>query len=608
MKFLLRGYPAAIFVPLLLLALLPAQAPLPLPEPLNPDYLARLAARHKSDYAQHRAFGKDDLPYIVHIDWLGVPQAKLANFKRVMNWWLNQMSWERDPAQLQDVPGSAGRLQWLDLRNYRWSLKAWTTVAGREFFRQEPWIDDNTAQAVRDGLGVKPDPKLTKKDIFPVFGLMWAPWLFRETIESDRSPSYYDLLFARQRFGKQAAKKTGKRVKRTRTVYHSGGDYTQHPDGHVRPNLPAGTYTIEWYDTVEGGHADAQAFKDFPKDVDEWNSAFGIDVSKAFARKEDILNEFGAVVEGGRDDPKRGSIVALNNRFLVTTPTPISAAMQSFDVFETRDDRDFVEESPVLPFKLRTKGVKFDAGELLAYLPNGGQAGFLINAEGKRVEVAVKAVDGRGASSRLTPGVRNPGDCVACHASSGGYILPNNLIKQVLDGGVDLYAKDRRKAIEYRGFFLGWERRVKAIQDPYLQLILETTRAAYPSAYAWEAAFKREDWPRLHTLLGQAETAKRDKGWTGSQLETRFKEFRDWYDDPVTPEQAAAETGVPLNVFKLLCATPAAELKKVKGQVDLRTARISMLARGMTIPRRAWETRVFRQVSLILAAQREKKK
>jgi hypothetical protein len=557
---------------------LPNQPP---PEPRNVDWYVELAARFIADYREHKLFGEHDLYYIRFLQFNGVPAEILPDFRLVVAWWVNQMSFEPKDSYPQDVPGSEGRLQWLDLRDYRWNPAAWQAVAERDPYTTTPPVFFAKAEDLRRRLGIEISREQTKRDRYPVIAVVSAPWLFRETIETDRSPSYYDLLFAQQRFvggyGPRFEVVTETFEEKT-IVDHPGGDY-RWPDGTISRNVAAGKYTVPIVKTrqvTRKQDGKAAKFVDFPKNLAEWESAFGIDVVRAFGKKQDVQFEYGAVTEGGADDPKRGSIVALHNRFLLTTPTPFGAAMQSFDVFKTENDKDYVEESGVLPFNIGTKGIKFDAGELLAYLPNGGQASFLIDAKGNRAEIAANKAAGDSADKRLNAGVRNPGSCVICHGPANGYILPRNLIDEYLRAGVDVKFKDKEKSNRYTAFFRDWEKRVAAFQTPYADLVRKATTP-------------QQD---LIAMVAQKVSGQPGpKGWDGARLAQRFQAMRDYYDDLVTPEQAAAELGVPLRALKALATLSP-------------RGRTGALVQGIAIPRSVFESNVYRELALLLDATR----
>lgn len=477
---------------MVLILLLAAAALLPAAAPMNEraptlDHHVVAAVRYL------RGKPAEDRYHTRFVSWMAVPRERLANAQRIMRWWLNQLSTETAVADVATVAGTGGTLWALDVRDFRWSRAAWREVARREPYCREPWLMHEAATLLRIRIGE--ELAEDKDGTAHVIAMVRADWLFRETIESARSTSYYDLLFAGQRFVK------GKKI-------------------------------------------------DFPKDEGDWNDFFGVTATAKHLAGLKIDTRRGAIVAGSRDDPIRGSIVARQNRVVQILRVPTGVAMKTFDARATAGDTDFIEKVP----EVAVGKIKFDAGELLASLPNGGQAGLLINGAGKRLEFATgEFVHPKGADSR-TPDVRTMMGCVVCHAPDGGVIPPRDLFRELLRSGVDLKIKDRQTRNRVKAFFLDWEDELAAYQAPYLKLIRQT------------AGVKAAELPAL------------------------FMELRDGYDDPVTPDQAARETGYKVTEFKLAAS------KSIK-------ARLNQLAAGVSVPREAWEKGGFREAALLLAAK-----
>lgn len=526
------------------------------------------------------SFPAHDLPYIRFLHWQGVPDAALMDWQRVMCWWMNQLSFEQALAMPHAVPGSDGRLWWVDLRDYRWNAAAWSRVASREPYTQEPWVAHADVEYLQTTLGIYP---VNTKDSYPVDAVMSAPWLFRETIESDRSQSYYDLLFGAQRFlGSYSGGKFETYTEKI-TVNHTGGDYIYPDDsGRIAKNVQPGTYEVHLEKKRQvTGKGSAATFRDFPKNLKEWESAFSVDVAKAFAKQQYLNLDFGAIVEGGADNPAGGSIVALHNRLLVTTQGAIGLNMQSFDVFQTAGERNYIEDAPNLPGKVAANTIRFDAGELLSYLPNGGQAAFLIDGKGNRAEIAANKAAFDSSDKRLNPGVRNPGSCVVCHAPSNGYIMPDSLVKKYKDAGIETKIYDRELFNRFKGFYFRWEHKIKAGQTPYGMLVADATTPRFDIA------------DQVRIKLGWL---KAPKTWDGSMLAKTFQANRDYWDNPVTAEQACLEWGISMEALK--------RMVKLSPR-----AMTNGLGVGMAVPRQAWEVTadginsVYREGQLIMAAK-----
>ena len=448
--------------------------------------------------------GEADLKQLRYLSFLAVPREKLEGFRLVLRWWLLQMSFEARPGFPEEVPGSQGALWAIDLRDYGWSAAAWRAVALREpYFRLAgDAMKAEDAAALMAKLGIDQDAATLH-----VEGIARADWLFRETIESERSQSYYDLLYSRQRF-----------------------------PARVLRRLPP------------------RARRNFPANVGEWEEAYGIKDARDFFRRQKIDPRNGAVVAGHRDDPVRGSIVTRNNRFLEVIPLAIRAgavATVTYDVDETAGEKDYIEQVPKA-LELGKVKLKFDAQELLATLPNGGQAGFLADAKGSRLEIA----DNKFARDPNDPHdsrVRTMGSCVVCHSTRSGFIEPDDMVKGNAAAGVFLKIKDRAERNRIEAYFLGWEDDIASYQRPYAGLVKLAT------------------------------------GWEPSKLSKEFAAFRLWYDAPVTQEQAARETGLDRPAFR--------KVAKLSPK-----ARLAQLAAGLSVPRRTWEIdshKDFRDTQLI---------
>lgn len=558
------------------------------PTPLNADYHCKLAAWHLAVNVSEK-----DWPFVKFISWYNTKASVLKNRQKAMCWWIQQMSFSSRPYKPSVVPKSSGRLWAIDLRDYRWNNAAWESVAQNSPYFQEPWIDNKTAVFLRNvagGVPLENSKKLAEKERYPIITIVRADWLFRETIETERSKAYYDLLFARQRFKVGKVKKAVGEQKwrtETRTVYHSGGDYVYPDDtGRISRNVAPGRYEVELRFKVKKEvfkKVDKVEFVDFPRNLDDWNDAFGVTEITKFLAKEKINLKRGAVVAGSLDDPKSGSIVARNNRVTETIRGPFGHAMRTYDVANTAKN-DFLETSPDVAIGKN----KFDAGEALAYLPNGGQAGFLFNAKGERIEVAATTFAHNKIDNRYVD-VRTMMGCVGCHAPDAGFIPPRNLVKEMLKAGVTIKIKDKEKRNAFEEYFLGWEKQIKQAQEPYLELLKYCTTEPVPAYFAVMLA-SNDTSPAVKLAITK-EIETRVAGWDGTRLQQEFFAFRNEYDDPVTMETAALEVGIPKDLFGTLI-------------VKSPTARLNLMVRGKSMPRSIWERDHFRNASLYLNAEK----
>lgn len=381
---------------------------------------------------------------------------------KTTKFWLNNMTFEPAVEEIRPVPGTKDITYWFYLRDFGWSAAAWQACADRDPYWTEPSIPSELAQEGRKWICAE----LTKAASAQF--IMRADLLFRQTVETDISPSYYDLLFAKQRF---AAASTIKK-----TIYHPGGNY-RYPNGTVIKDVERGHYAVEFPGPVK--------FKDFPADLKEWDAAFGLDKFEEFYKLTNINVKRGAVVDEGI------SIVANANRLIERARGPIGSRYTTFDVKQTSGKRDFVENLHY--------GFEFDAGEHIVQLPNGGQAYLLSLATGKRIEFADNKV-AKDTTDPRDPRVRNPGSCVVCHEK--GIIEPLNAVEENLKAGIDIYFKDKRKARDTRAFFLGWQKELTGDQDRYVDFVKRTSGFA-PAENS--AKFKEyRDWIDSSLNLEQA--------------------------------------------------------------------------------------------------------
>jgi len=468
--------------------------------------MAALAARDLGHMLRMRR--KVDALNSRYISWHAVPQSRLADARKVAAVWIaGHLHTAPGRVRPEDVPGSRGRLQRLDLRDYRWNAAAWRAVALREPFSVEPAIPSETAIRLRDAIGEEQDAKTLH-----VVAMVRGDWLLRDTMESDRSTSYYDLLFAAKRF-------VGNRV------------------------------------------------VNFPANESDWNDFFGVAATVQVLRRSKLDPERGAVVAGSRDDPARGSIVARNNRVVLAIDSPNGPALKTFDTDTASGDTDYVEGSKDVPRLIEVGKLKAKAGELLATLPSGGQAGLLTNERGDRIEkagleFAVNTADARYRDVRTMMG------CVTCHAPDNGFIVPRDAVRESLKAGLDAKFKDRDERNRYRAFYLDWDRKVAGWQAPYKAMVAD---------------------------LGRDPLDPDDKGWTGAKFAAAIISLRDWYDDPVTLEQAACEVGAT-----------AEELKRALSRSP--KARLGLLALGKAVPRDTWDRGVSKEAMLLADSTKEKAK
>lgn len=493
----------------------------------------------------------------------------LRSLWKLGNFWNHQMSFDEYWHLVRPVPGSGNSLFAFDLRDFCWNSPAWAAVAAREPRFRQPWVHFKAAEQLRREAGyygVKPGPDGTT----PVLAVVSWAWFLRETLETQRSPSYYDLLFAGRRFVVREGETYTFRMRYGRREVWPGG--VDPDDGK---DYGAGVYTTWTTEYRVCQDWRAYDFEDFPKNEEELQEELGVDKVRAFASKRRVDIDGGAIVAGGKDDPQRGSIVALQNRLVVVLDGPLGPYMETNDVLKTSGVRDFSNSLIFAGRKFRrgsgARAVK-DAGEILFYLRNGGQAGMLVNGRGERVEVAAQLVAQETTEKTMNIGVRTPGSCVTCHAGGGGYVPPDDMYKRWKDAGIKFKFHDREQANRVEGFFRGLDERMLSARKRYETLAADTT-GPLP-----------DDPPGT-------------KAMTGADIAQAVRVLRLQYDAPVTADVAAAEVGLPAPVLKWLLARVGPEAPR-RGVVNRYNTQAQALLQDMAIPRSAWDEDVFRQVGL----------
>ena len=137
---------------------------------------------------------------------------------------------------------------------------------------------------------------------------------------------------------------------------------------------------------------------------------------------------------------KLDSIVALHNRQLERYPTITGY------FWLTRDAKSDVGDQAVLD---NLFGIRADAGEFLFSLPNGLQAGYLADAQGKQQAVAPADIAIDSQTSFKDKQVFNYRSCIGCHEK--GIISINDVVSGLIRGrklAIDSYEKGKQIALE----------------------------------------------------------------------------------------------------------------------------------------------------------------
>jgi hypothetical protein len=460
----------------------------------------------------------DDASYLRGLSFYNYAENKQLE-KRVKSqrFWINQLHLESGLSFAKVVPGSNNLLYVIDIREFGWSRESWQAIARREPYFREPAIDSATAILLRKCIGVEQDPKSLHAE-----AIVRADWFFRDTFEADRSPSYYDALFAKFRFTKGKITTETKEVTpaTTRIVRNEYGQF-------VQETVPAVTETVA---KRTGG------FVDFPKDETDFEKVFAVDKFLEHLKEFKIDTRHGAVVEGME---KGVSIVARQNRLVQRIQTNTGSYYKTFDVKETSGKRDFAETL--------NKDFEFDAGEILADLPAGGFGALLVDNKGKIVQVADNRFATDTSDITYDARVRTPGSCFICHEQK--FIKPKNLVEEMTKAGVDIFFKRKEDAVSTRAFFLDWEDKLEQEQARFSKIISRTS------------------------------------GFKAGENAASLKAWRDEYDAPVTLKIAAVEMGLSEADFKMIARLST-------------KARINMLLRGISMPRKTWEVDGYKEMIL----------
>jgi hypothetical protein len=533
---------------------------------------------------------------------LGFPMGR-EDFKRAYVFWVNHLNASRTPMRFTDVPavgglvevpGSAGTLYRFDLRHVpNWTRAAFNLVADRDhIFRETPLGPLPHRETVFGRLvtGIEVNDKT-----FAAGFIVDAYQLFRDSMEGDRTQTYYDLLYGKERHpdpddGKTflapapgpepqppAPQVSDKPVQDAQGKWHPAG--TKYVDGGLlkayqeahdkweaaKAKPPAGGQLlpkrpISVRDANKGVANFPATLKDFRK---RWGGEIGAEELKAILFDPTV----GGIALAADSDPTRGSIVAVGgDRAVFVVETRDGFYAQTDDVKKNQADKDPHEQF----LNVVKQKYKPDGGEALGSLPNGAQAGFLFNAQEARVEIADTDL-ARIREPKIDPryqDVRTMMGCVACHAPSGGF---NTFIEQ-FEESLRLGVKFKVRAEDAQlvdDFFRSWKKRVSRWQGPYQTYVAETT--AGPDG----------------------------KAWSGQKAWEVMRAARDWYDRPVRIEVAAREYGLPVEVFRQRLLG----VREADSPIDVR---LNQLTVGKAVPRRTWDDEVFGKASLFLDSVRER--
>lgn len=511
----------------------------------------------------------EDAPFQRYFSMHCIPEEDRPAFRRVFRFWINHLSTAK--SILPEVEVAGGLIVRYDIRRApNWTRKAWEVVGNRDYLFREPLIPTQQAEFIRRACGVKQDPKTLASVI-----VMNAWQLFRDSIESNKANTYYDLLYAAERFPDgdiviPIDRPTAKPQTEWKTVVTEWEGGVWPADGKT---YPKGSFTYnKWVEVPVKGidnpfpvvaESKKKGIANFPETGADFEKKWGGNNFAEAIKNTGVDPRVGGIGLGKLDGDGAGSFVALRTRAVRVTPSDFGVVTRTFDVFKVQGDKDHMER-----FGQIAKGdIKADGSEILATLPNGSQAGLLVGGDDKRVEIAPSNLAQVDSKIDKYLDVRTHMSCVVCHLPSGGFITFEEQVTAAKKYGLELASDDPIKQQQIEDFYTSWTRKIKGWQDPYLYFVEQTTY-----------------------------DARTKKSWTPVETVKQFQRFRDLYDGNVNLAIASRELGVSEDRLKLIVL----QYRPVK-------TRPNQLALGKSVPREAWEDPidgVAREMFLILDADK----
>lgn len=322
-------------------------------------------------------------PYVRYISLYNIPKAKRKEYAATLSFVVNSLSTRRRIYIPEFVGASDETLIRLNISDYEWTPEAWEKLGlkGSGVHPQpEPYFHMFIDQPVFEKIKVK------KKVIEKV---LWKSETGQQYVNKDGSNAYRDV--EKEVEVEEVVSNKRKFVVDTKAPWLDQIGY-QTLISNTHSEFPI--FRGDWFISnviVPGAYYDFLKLGDKSEDFDRL--IFADEKLAEKARSQDK-----AVVVT--------SMVARNNRTLNRSPTFTGGYVwRSHDSLKSTDDRNYVQ------FLLREK---FDATEDIGTLPNGLQAYFLTDGQGKRIDFANPdiALD-NGAVDRL---VRTGRSCMVCHA------------------------------------------------------------------------------------------------------------------------------------------------------------------------------------------------
>lgn len=135
----------------------------------------------------------EDVPFQRYFSYHMILPDDRRDFNTLFRFWLNHMSGSRRIVKGQLLEN--GLILKIDIRDaVNWTRTAWEVVGNRDYIFREPWIPHRETEFLRRSAGIRQNP-----DTLAAVTVLGAWQFFRDSIESNRVQTYYDLLYAQER-------------------------------------------------------------------------------------------------------------------------------------------------------------------------------------------------------------------------------------------------------------------------------------------------------------------------------------------------------------------------------------------------------------------------
>lgn len=495
----------------------------------------------------------------------------------------------------------AKRVWALDISTVGWSARAFHEVARLDPTCREPHVRHDLADALRKAIGVELDEKT-----FHCEAMIPMAWFVRQLEETDLQRVntdeivYYNLLYAKERFGLSHYHSAVVRepIKPKPRLWPAGKPWT---DGkaYAKPfeylaedDQRAYEKALKEYQEDKGAGSDKSSQdgfidRNFPRDAKDFAKRWGQKATQDFLDAERQFAANGAIISGGFNDPKAGSVVAPNDRAIRFQRTAFGTFMKTNDFTQTSGKGNLIN----FPFQTAVDDLDEDASESIASKQDGFPSWFINGAKAagsKRVEsgdphIVFDKINGS------FPIVQTYWKCVGCHYPSNVILPPSNhkLLKSY----------QRRNELHVGG------KRGEFQTQVIDQFFWESDAAGE----GW--GYKMEGWrlPFSRSLAITTRSEKRPKGLTGTEFAALTNSRREAYDAPYTLDRAARELGYPrLAVVGAAAFLASVEGVKLYGDRSFDAATLLLDDSDPGVPQKAFLNDLFIPLAKTLAVARDK--